>query len=55
MCLVEVLAFFPLFQSSAKKSKLKLTTPMSTKNPKKKTQPKVTKQKTQQTYQESNK
>jgi hypothetical protein len=38
-----------ILQSSAKKSKLKLTTPMSTKNPKKKTQPKVTKQKTQQT------
>jgi hypothetical protein len=30
-----------ILQSSAKKSKLKLTTPMSTKNPKKKTQPKV--------------
>jgi hypothetical protein len=36
-----------VLRSSAKKSKL--TTPMSTKNSKKKTQPKVTKQKTQQT------
>jgi hypothetical protein len=38
-----------IIRDNAKKSKLKLTTPMSTKNPKKKTQPKVTKQKTQQT------